>query len=655
MTFDNRRRDKYGNSDASGGASAISPGKRTLTSALSVQRKASTSAASTPANPATTAPAIEPANSTVEGTAPPSSTDVHAAAERGTSGSGGALPHAERIQAAFGGHDVSNVQAYTGGTASEASTARGAEAYATGNKVAFRGAPSLHTAAHEAAHVIQQRAGVSLSGGVGQLGDTYEQHADAVADAVVQGRSAEGLLDRHAGGGSSGVQRLSLQQHPRRESGTTPAPTATPTTQPAPAPAPAASGVAPVCDTSSAARQAEARANNPPDAASNRNFAQAQESAHIRNFFSSLEQLRPGGRGDQVVIIVGSGGEQIYNRAVAEQLRTAVRGELNARIDRLTAMLAGAHAAMETLRSNGNDVTNPIDFPRLERAYQYALGDVAGLRAAVAENLFSYVNTHLAAAASACRSVERQVAGVRDDTIVAECTAYGLEFVRGVSLAVFAVLAVAATGGLAGAGLTAGATMAVEGAQQRSEVATDQRSEVNGTEIAMRGALAGLATLFGAVGSELVRSVGGRLLVGEVEALLVQSGAVTATEAHALAPRATKKVIKWALDQLRSGMGLGSDAIRERTGVSARTSSTTIPAQVNDRVRAILPEDVGGDDPINQAIHYVHTVDYESFVRSQALGWARDAATGAAEVSSRTPASANTIDVVNERISSVRR
>ena len=234
MTFENRRRDKYGNSDASGGARAISPGKRTLTSALSVQRKASTAAASTPANPATTALAIEPANSTVEGTAPPSSTDVHAAAERGTSGSGGALPYAERIQAAFGGHDVSNVQAYTGGTASEASTAMGAEAYATGNKVAFGGAPSLHTAAHEAAHVIQQRAGVSLSGGVGQLGDTYEQHADAVADAVVQGRSAEGLLDRHAGGGSSGVQRRSLQQHPRRESGTTPAPTATPTTQPAP-------------------------------------------------------------------------------------------------------------------------------------------------------------------------------------------------------------------------------------------------------------------------------------------------------------------------------------------------------------------------------------------------------------------------------------
>ena len=36
-------------------------------------------------------------------------------------------------------------------------------------------------------------------GGVGEEGDPYEQHADAVADAVVQGRSAEGLLDQFGG------------------------------------------------------------------------------------------------------------------------------------------------------------------------------------------------------------------------------------------------------------------------------------------------------------------------------------------------------------------------------------------------------------------------------------------------------------------------
>lgn len=70
------------------------------------------------------------------------------------------------------------------------------------------GGADLHTAAHEAAHVVQQRGGVALKDGVGAPGDRYEQHADAVADRVVQGRSAEGLLDPLAGsgGGAPGVQ-----------------------------------------------------------------------------------------------------------------------------------------------------------------------------------------------------------------------------------------------------------------------------------------------------------------------------------------------------------------------------------------------------------------------------------------------------------------
>ena len=76
---------------------------------------------------------------------------VHAAAERGTSGGGGPLPHLDRIQASFGTHDVSNVQAYAGPAAAEANEAMGANAYASGNKVAFGGSASLHTVAHEAA------------------------------------------------------------------------------------------------------------------------------------------------------------------------------------------------------------------------------------------------------------------------------------------------------------------------------------------------------------------------------------------------------------------------------------------------------------------------------------------------------------------------
>lgn len=129
--------------------------------------------------------------------------DVQQLAQHGLSGAASALPHFDRIQQSFGHHDVAGIEANVGGPAAEASQAMGAEAYATGNHVAFEGSPDLHTAAHEAAHVIQQRAGVQLAGGVGEPGDAYEQHADRVADAVVSGASAEGLLDGSPGAGSA--------------------------------------------------------------------------------------------------------------------------------------------------------------------------------------------------------------------------------------------------------------------------------------------------------------------------------------------------------------------------------------------------------------------------------------------------------------------
>ena len=138
---------------------------------------------------------------------------VHAAAAHGVQGGGGALPHAGAIQAAFGGHDVSGISAHVGGQAAEASQAMGATAYASGNDVAFASQPDLHTAAHEAAHIVQQRSGVSLEGGVGKTGDSYENHADKVADAVVAGKSAEPLLDAMGGGGKgAGVQQKAVQR-----------------------------------------------------------------------------------------------------------------------------------------------------------------------------------------------------------------------------------------------------------------------------------------------------------------------------------------------------------------------------------------------------------------------------------------------------------
>ncbi len=125
--------------------------------------------------------------------------DVAGAAAHGVAGERSALPHQDKIQASFGSYDVSGVTAHTDGQAAQACDAIGAQAYATGDQVAFKGAPDLHTAAHEAAHVVQQRAGVHLAGGVGREGDSYERHADRVADAVVAGEPAEYLLSQMAG------------------------------------------------------------------------------------------------------------------------------------------------------------------------------------------------------------------------------------------------------------------------------------------------------------------------------------------------------------------------------------------------------------------------------------------------------------------------
>ena len=145
---------------------------------------------------------------------------VQEVAARGVADAQAPLPHGPTIQQLFGRHDVSRVRAEVGGAGGAAAAQIGASAYATGDRIAFAQSPDLHTAAHEAAHVVQQRAGVSLKGGVGQAGDSYEQHADRVADLVVAGQSAEPVLDETSGRGSS---RAAVQRQPA-PSGAGPAP-----------------------------------------------------------------------------------------------------------------------------------------------------------------------------------------------------------------------------------------------------------------------------------------------------------------------------------------------------------------------------------------------------------------------------------------------
>ncbi len=218
-----RKSSSPNHSRPSGAASARTPGRRPRTASLaSVQRKKAASVAdggaAAPGPTAQGAADGEPGAAASLGSAmqvqfnaalgfSPAG-DIGQIAAQGLSGSGSSLPHGEAIQRSFGRHDVSSVQAHSGGEAGAACADMGAEAFTSGNQIAFSASPSLHLAAHESAHVVQQRAGVQLKGGVGQEGDAYERHADAVADLVVQGKSAEPLLDEMAGpgGGSSAVQ-----------------------------------------------------------------------------------------------------------------------------------------------------------------------------------------------------------------------------------------------------------------------------------------------------------------------------------------------------------------------------------------------------------------------------------------------------------------
>jgi hypothetical protein len=101
---------------------------------------------------------------------------AQAAASSAFSGSaGGSLPFYDRIQASFGHHDLSGVKAFRGAGVDTAASSIGTSAFTQGSNVALGSGSDLHTVAHEAAHVVQQKSGVNLSSGVGRAGDSYER------------------------------------------------------------------------------------------------------------------------------------------------------------------------------------------------------------------------------------------------------------------------------------------------------------------------------------------------------------------------------------------------------------------------------------------------------------------------------------------------
>lgn len=105
------------------------------------------------------------------------------------------LPHIEQIQRLFGKHELGRVHVDIGGAAADAAKDMDALAFTSGERIGFRTLPDLGLAAHEAAHVIQQRSGAFPRGDMGRPGDPLERHADAVAESVVKNRSAESLLE----------------------------------------------------------------------------------------------------------------------------------------------------------------------------------------------------------------------------------------------------------------------------------------------------------------------------------------------------------------------------------------------------------------------------------------------------------------------------
>src|SRR5688572_21281249 len=117
---------RWDSADASGTFSRpdlprVSPGKRARTDGLPM-RKQAPAPASIPSAPVASAP---------DSAEDPFGVHLIARARDGVSGSGEPLPHADRVQASFGHHDIGHVRAHVGGQAADAAGALHAHAYAT--------------------------------------------------------------------------------------------------------------------------------------------------------------------------------------------------------------------------------------------------------------------------------------------------------------------------------------------------------------------------------------------------------------------------------------------------------------------------------------------------------------------------------------------
>ncbi len=105
------------------------------------------------------------------------------------------IPYLSRIQQSFGpGYDLRNIKSHSGTESQQVSHSLGTRAFTRGNHIVFGDRPNLHVAAHEAAHVFQQQAGLQFYSRAPGGKDVYEQNANAIADRVVNNQSAADLL-----------------------------------------------------------------------------------------------------------------------------------------------------------------------------------------------------------------------------------------------------------------------------------------------------------------------------------------------------------------------------------------------------------------------------------------------------------------------------
>lgn len=143
---------------------------------------------------------------------------AHEMAESGVRGATSEFPHRRTIEALFG--RPITARAALGGAAASACNELGANAYTRGDQVAFVNAnPDLHLAAHEAAHTLQQRQGVSLDGGFGRASDGYECVADEAANRVTRGESAADLFGDIGAAFVTPSVDVQMQRHPNSNNG----------------------------------------------------------------------------------------------------------------------------------------------------------------------------------------------------------------------------------------------------------------------------------------------------------------------------------------------------------------------------------------------------------------------------------------------------